>query len=215
MRNTKTRRPLTLLCALLALWGLAACDDDLDQAMALSGEWKGDFGMYYDYAERGRVYRFEASCTRLTFLPRYDYATSGTGRQMDYYDYGPYSYQYYSFTWRVSDGVVYLYYDYDPQLNAAISDYRMTNDVFSGHIGQGGEPFQLYKTRDYYDWTPYVNYDYRYGPRNDWQRHYPGYLYAPATHSSDSGERRDTAGAGRVLRRGSRLADKAAREARP
>ena len=37
------------LCTVMATTVLSSCDDDLSRAMTLSGEWRGDFGMFYEY----------------------------------------------------------------------------------------------------------------------------------------------------------------------
>ena len=41
--------------------------EDINQSMALSGEWRGDFGMYYTYVERGRTYTFDSYDTYIRF----------------------------------------------------------------------------------------------------------------------------------------------------
>ena len=127
----------------MALAGmLTSCDyiEDTRQSMVLSGEWKGDFGMYYEYVDGyGQCYTFDSYDTRITFIPAYSYAHHGTGTQVDYYDYGPYEYQYYSFRWSVSDGIITLVYDYDHQLDTRIGDYHMTNDYLFKALLQKNE----------------------------------------------------------------------------
>lgn len=176
----------------------ASCQDmeDTNQSMALSGEWRGDFGMYYTYIERGRTYTFDSYDTYIRFIPDHNYAKYGVGTQVDYYEYGPYEYQYYSFTWSISNGVIYLSYDYDHELDTRISNYHMTNDYFTGTFPLSNTTFRLYKMTDYYSWTPYVN-TYGYGSRNNWN-HY----YAPFTRSGDVESADST---GQVLSRGRRL----------
>jgi len=147
-----------------------SCDniEDTNQSMALSGEWQGDFGMYYTYVDRwGREYTFDSYDSNIRFVPAYDYANYGTGTQVDYYEDGPYEFQYYYFTWSVSNGTIYLSYDYDHVLDTRISDYHMTNDYFAGNFPASGTSFRLYKMADFYSWTPYVN-TYGYGSRNNW-----------------------------------------------
>ena len=132
--------------------------DDEMQAMVLSGEWHGDFGMSYIYEDaRGREYCFDAVDTRIVFYPEYNHALWGHGRQTDFYEDGPYESQTYHFDWRVRDGVIYLTYPYDPTLDCNISDYHMSNDHFSGHFYHNSPRFMLHKVEDYYDWSPYVN----------------------------------------------------------
>lgn len=171
---------LTALSTIASVMLFSSCQymEDVNQSMVLSGEWRGDFGMYYNYVDRsGREYTFDSYDTYLTFVPAYNRARYGSGTQVDYYEYGPYEYQYYSFRWNIEGGVIYLTYDYDHNLDTRINDYHMTNDYFSGTFAYSGTSFRLYKIVDYYDWTPYVN-SYGYGYRNNWNR-----SYAPGTRS--------------------------------
>lgn len=155
-----------------------SCDDDVDQAIALSGQWYGDFGMCYYWTDGyGREYRFDSYDTNIIFYPEYDYATYGYGKQVDYYDYGPYTYQYYYFYWELENGVLYLTYPYDSGLNTYISDYAMNSNYFSGYIGDSNTRFTLYKLVDYYDWSSYSE-DYSYGWNSD-------YYYLNSRSSSD------------------------------
>lgn len=189
---------------MMAAFSFSSCIDPEDeyQSMALSGEWRGDFGMYYDYIDaRGRRYTFDSYNSYLTFIPAYSHANYGRGTQVDYYDYGPYEYQYYKFNWSIENGNIYLSYDYDHQLDTRISNYRMTNDYFSGTFSSSGTQFRLYKVADYYNWTPYVNV-YGYGNRYDWDYGYP--YYAPATRSEFEVPSDSTSNVGEVVGRGRR-----------
>lgn len=168
--------------------------EDTNQSMVLSGEWRGDFGMYYTYVDRGRTYTFDSYDSYIRFIPDHPYANYGVGTQVDYYEYGPYEYQYYNFTWSVNNGVIYLSYDYDHMLDTRISNYHMTNDYFAGAFPASNTTFRLYKMADFYCWTPYVN-TYGYGSRYDW-----GYDYS-ATRSADEQTADST---GYVLSRGRR-----------
>ena len=180
----------------------SSCVDlDANQSMALSGEWRGDFGMNYTYVERGRTYTFDSYDTYIRFIPERAGSNYGTGTQVDYYEYGPYEYQYYHFTWSITNGVVYLSYDYDHGLDTRISNYHMTNNYFNGTFPASNTTFSLYKVVDYYSWTPYVNV-YGYGSRYDWGTYYPYYL--PATRSGDEQAADSTDAAGYVLSRGRR-----------
>lgn len=180
---------LTMLCSLC----MTSCDEDISLSMTLSGKWKGDWGMYYVYEYRGRQEIFYCYDTRIEFFPNYDMATSGYGRQIDYYDYGPYAYQYYYFHWSVRDGVIHLSYPGCPELNTSIYEYRMSNSLFTGYFPDATDRFRLYKWADYYDWTPYNAY-YSFGLRADWG--YP--YYAP---SRADGDRADD---GKIVARGNR-----------
>ena len=173
-----------------------SCDriEDTNQSMALSGEWQGDFGMYYTYVDRGRTYTFDSYDTYIRFIPDHPYANYGTGTQVDYYEYGPYEYQYYHFTWSVRNSTIYLSYEYDHSLDTRISNYHMTNDYLTGTFPASNTTFRLYKLSDFYSWTPYVN-TYGYGSRYDWNYEYS------ATRSADELAADST---GHVLSRGRR-----------
>lgn len=188
---------------MMAAFSLFSCmKEDTVESMALSGQWRGDFGMYYDYVDGyGRRYTFDSYDTYITFTPAYDYALYGRGTQVDYYEYGPYEYQYYKFSWRIKNGVIYLTYDYDPQLDTRISDYRMTNDHFSGTFSSSGSSFRLYKIADYYNWTPYVDI-YGYEDRYEWYYDYP--YYAPFSRSDGEQLSDSIASEGKVVSRGRR-----------
>lgn len=193
---------LIAIILMMSAFAFTSCVDmeDTSQSMVLSGEWRGDFGMYYTYVDgRGRHYTFDSYDTRLTFIPAYSQAQHGRGTQVDYYEYGPYVYQYYKFSWSVNNGNIYLTYDYDHELDTRISNYRMTNDYFSGTFASSGTSFRLYKIADYYNWTPYVNI-YGYGPRNDWYGDYP--YYAPYSRSNGEESQDSTNATGYVLSRG-------------
>ncbi|MCQ2147878.1 MAG: hypothetical protein MJZ16_10220 [Bacteroidales bacterium] len=166
MRNAWTN----VLIGFVSVFAFAACDIDTAQSVVLSGNWQGDFGMFYTYRVGGRTYRFDSYDTELVFYPKYDYATYGYGKEIDYYEYGPYEYQVYYFNWEIVDGIVYLDYPSDHNLSTAISDYQMTNCSFSGYFGDSDSRFNLTKVYDYYEWTPCVNVNtsYYYCDRYDW-----------------------------------------------
>ena len=200
------------LCAVVATTVLSSCDDDMSRAMTLSGEWRGDFGMFYEYEYYGRIYTFNSYDTRLVFYPDYDYATHGYGKQVDYYDQGPYVYQYYYFNWYIDRGDLVLDYPYDPNLNTVIHDYHMSSSTFYGYFGNSNNKFYLRKTADYYDWGGFTG-NYYYGPRDNWYFGYRNYVKrqpAPADSlspiaplPSDS----TAAPQGRIVRRGNRLGE--------
>lgn len=192
-----------LIMMMSALLFSSCMNEDTRQSMALSGEWRGDFGMFYKYEDRrGNLYTFDSYDTYLTFIPAFKYATYGTGTQVDYYEYGPYEYQYYSFKWSIRDGIVYLNYPYDPELNTTIRDYRMTDDYFSGYCDGASTPFRLYKIVFYYDWSRY-NSNYGYRNRDNWEYYYP--RYAPSTRSASEAPTDSLAADGAVLERGRRV----------
>ena len=195
------------LCSMLLLAAFipmmfTSCEEDPDtmQSMALTGQWRGDFGMFYEYEYRGRYYTFDADYTDIVFYPDYDYASHGWGKQVDFYYDGPYRYQYYRFNWRIARGIIYLQYPYDPTLNAIISDYKMNNDRFAGWFEGSTARFSLYKIADFYDWTPYVNI-YGYGTSSSWNPPY----YDTRSVQADNIQVPFDASEGRVLRRGNRF----------
>lgn len=199
------KRHYSILSAILiACAGIfISCRDieDTNRSMVLSGEWRGDFGMYYTFVDRGRTYTFDSYDTYIRFIPDHAYASYGTGTQVDYYDYGPYEYQYYHFTWSINYGTIYLTYPYDHELDTRISNYQMTNDFFTGTFPASNSTFRLYKLADYYSWTPYVN-TYGYGSRYDWGEYY---LYGTRATSSDDEQLTDsTETTSYVLSRGRR-----------
>lgn len=171
---------LTAISIMASAGMLSSCQyiEDDKQSMVFSGEWRGDFGMYYTYVDRyGYEYTFDCYDSYLTFVPAYSHAHHGTGTQVDYYNQGPYEYQYYHFRWSIDGSVIYLTYEYDHDLDTRISDYHMTNDYLTGTFSYSGINFRLYKIVDYYDWTPYVD-SYGFSARNNWGRN-----YAPATRA--------------------------------
>lgn len=153
--------------ALLFGMTLASCDDDVTKSVRISGEWEGDFGMCYDVENphTGRMERFDATYSYLYFMPHHDYATYGTGKQVDFYNYGPYSKQYYYFRWEISDGHIYMSYPANRNLSVVIDDYRLTHSRFTGYIN--GSRFDLDKLTDYYQWDSYTG-DYRYYDNGSW-----------------------------------------------
>lgn len=174
LRNFR-QKAMMIMAGMAMVMGLTSCEGvwiepaygpahmDYNQSKALSGQWTGNFGMYYSY--NGRYY--DADFTDVVFYPDYYGATRGYGKQVDWYAYGPYEYIYHKFNWELRDGIVDLFYYHDTDLNTFIRDYKMTNDYFSGYFGNSSDGFRLRKISDYYNWTPYVN-TYSYGNRRDW-----------------------------------------------
>ncbi len=156
---------------------------DVNQSIKFAGQWTGDFGMYYNYRYAGRVYTFDSYDTDIVFYPEYDGATYGWGKQVDYYEYGPYSYIYNRFDWEILHGTIYIKYHVDNGMDCAIYDYVMTRDHFSGRFGNSYDKFYLTKIADYYDWGAYFDNYYLY-PNDGW---YWTPLYSKETRAaSDS-----------------------------
>lgn len=156
-------------------------DSDFNQSVKFAGQWTGDFGMYYNYEYMGRIYTFDSYDTDIVFYPEYDGATYGWGKQVDYYEYGPYSHIYNRFDWEIRNRVIYLTYYSDPSLDCAIYDYYMTRDQFTGRFGSSNDKFYMYKISDYYDWSIYTDY-YHYCYNNGW--HWAPY-YSKETAKAD------------------------------
>lgn len=172
----KRRNLLKNICIMLvAMLGLSSCgmvigweeDMDVHQSIKFAGQWTGDFGMYYTYRMGGRLYTFDSYDTDIVFYPEYDGATWGYGKQVDYYEHGPYTHIYNRFDWEIRSGVIYLQYYSDPSLDCAIYDYSMTHDRFQGRFGNSNDRFYLTKIADYYDWSIYRDYYYYY-PNGGW-----------------------------------------------
>jgi hypothetical protein len=175
-KDMKRRNLLKNICIMMvAMLSLSSCgmvigweeDMDVKQSIKFAGQWTGDFGMYYTYRHHGRLYTFDSYDTDIVFYPEHNGATWGYGKQVDYYERGPYSHIYNRFNWEIRNGIVYLQYHSDPSLDCAIYDYRMTSDRFQGRFGSSNDRFYLTKIADYYDWTVYMDYYYYY-PNNGW-----------------------------------------------
>ena len=165
----------TLAMMMAALFGLQSCDwdfvidgPDRYEARVLSGQWTGDFGMYYEYQYGGRVYRFDSYDTDITFVPKYSGAKRGYGYQVDWYEGGPYTYLNYYFTWSIRDGVIYMDYPGNEEWNTEIYDC-------TGYVADSNSRVRLTKIRDAYDWTPYYDMDFGWGYNDGWGGYYPYY----------------------------------------
>ena len=211
----------TLLIGVLAMMAFTSCDEDVATAYRLEGEWTGDMGMYYSFADRyNRLWEVDAAYTNIRFFR--DGSAHGHGDQIDFYNDGPYRYQIYYFQWRVVDGVIQMRYNGSHQLDCDIyhwsigSDYdeytRQYRDVFAGYINNTTR-FLLFKLMDfnwnnygynydnYYGYSYYDNYDYYY------QYGYDPYYYYGKTRSegADSVASDTVKGEIKIVKRGSRF----------
>lgn len=176
------KRLFTLFAVALSLV-MVSCDEDVEEAIRLSGQWKGDMGMCYE--DHGWI--FYAEYTDIVFYPDYEYATHGYGKQVDHYYDGPVKKTYLYFDWNIKDGRIYMRYYDEHQLSNVIYDYRLGYDSFIGYMGN--TRFQLYKIADYYDWGYYDDYGYY----NEWYYDdysypydYPYYYYGKSTRSGSN-----------------------------
>ena len=137
-------------------------DEDTERSMALSGQWTGDWGMYYDYQDYyGRVYRCYSYRTDIVFYPDYDYATHGYGYQVDWYGRDSYYEKLsFRFVWSIRNGIVDIYYPGYHEYDTFIRDYSLSNNYFRGYLGNSNTSFRLSKIWDYYNWSYYYGYDY-------------------------------------------------------
>ena len=207
----------TLLIGILAMMAFTSCDEDVVTAYRLEGEWTGDMGMFYRFADRyNHIWTVDAAYTNIRFFRQgSDY---GYGDQVDFYNDGPYLSQSYRFQWRVTNGVIQMFYDYDHDLDCDIyrwsisSEYdsytRQYRDVFAGYINDRTR-FLLFKLADfswssysynynnYYGYNYYDNYDYYY------QYGYGPYYYGKTrSEASDSTNEKSEI---KVVKRGSRF----------
>lgn len=164
---------LTLVAFVTMGLTFTSCDDDIVQARYLSGEWRGYFGMYY--VDRFG-YEWDSEYTIIEFY-RDPGSSHGWGRQYDKYSHAPISYEYHKFNWRIDDGIVYLTYPGDHQLDTWIRDYEMDTRVgiFTGYFENSKDRFHLVKYADF-EWRDYDRYgDYGYNYIGGFT--YGGYTY--------------------------------------
>lgn len=160
------------MLGLVSVFAFTACDDDVDRAMALSGDWTGYYGSWYAYDYgHGDIVEYDSYKSDVVFYPDYDYATHGYGIQLDYYRTGPYRQQYFRFYWDVKGRDIYLTYPHNHDLDTVIYDYTLSNYHFTGYFGDSDDFFDMTKITSYYDWSPYYD-DWGYWYYDDW---YYGY----------------------------------------
>lgn len=200
---------LQLLAAVSLCTVLSSCnDEDTEESIVLSGQWQGDWGMYYEIEHRGHIYTFDSYDTDIVFYPDYDYATHGYGYQVDWYREGPYERLSYRFDWNIRNGVIYLTYPGYPEYNTSIRDYRMNNNRFTGYFDNGSDPFYLNKIADYYDWTYYYDYGYyHYWTYDSWDWGYYPYYAKTRSTSADNDTASVPSTEDRIVKIGSRLAE--------
>lgn len=158
------KKILAAVAAIVSMASLTGCDEDLQMSAILSGQWRGDFGMFYEFEDRGELVRLDCNESHLYFEQRSAYTTSGWGKQLDHYFYGPKEFVYHYFDWYIEDRVLYIHYPYEPELDVAIYDYRTHHGVFTGYFGDSNTRFYLQKEEPYDDWD---SYGYYYAPARD------------------------------------------------
>lgn len=199
-----------MMLVVFASMMMTSCHDgDVERSINLSGSWNGNLNMFYGYDSHGYYHEFDASYSDIVFYPDYDYATHGYGKQVDWYDDdfclecqrhhpGLYKRQYYHFDWEIHNGVIYLDYPSNPELNTAIYDYRMDRDYFSGYFEGSKYKFRLRKIADYYDWSCYHDNYMSWG----WDDPY----WKPETRSAEADEDQGTTEV-TVVKRGRRVVE--------
>lgn len=193
---------ISLMLLAVSSMAFVSCDEDVQRSITLSGQWNGDFGMYYIYTtNRGREIKFDSYDTDIVFYPDYDYATHGWGKQVDWYEEGPYEKMFYHFKWSIKDRILYLEYPHNPELNTAIYDYKMREDYFTGYFENSSTKFRLHKISDYYSWDDYES-DWYYGYERDWDDGY--FRSSPITRSVEVEDSAEDNG-GEVIMRGNRF----------
>lgn len=170
----------------------SSCDADDWTATELSGQWEGDFGMYY-VDEYNRTW--DADYSVIDFYQKL-FSNHGTGYQYDHYSHGPYKYRVFRFNWSVENGTIHLEYPSDKNLNVSIYDYRMSSTYFEGYFENTGSSFYLEKYTDDMGWDSYGSGNYYYG-YND------GYDYAKTRSLGDESTQEV-----KIIKSGNRLNEK-------
>jgi hypothetical protein len=143
---------LTVLIALMCM-GLTSCfEEDDELAAELNGTWHGVLGTYYyshiygsSYQEWETEFHFDVSSGN---------ATSGTGMQIDYDPDEWSAYKYYSFTWRVIDGSIALYFSTGDQW--VLREFALTDNTLGGTLESvsGDKIGEISLTRtSYWPWS--------------------------------------------------------------
>lgn len=182
---------MAMLVMIMTAAMMTSCDDDQRLANRLDGAWFGDFGMNYTFYDRyGHEITVNSYDTYIVFYNDAISASHGWGKQVDYYKWGPYERIFNKFTWRIRDGIVYLSYPRNPDLDVEIYDFRMSYGHFIGWFGNSKDGFDLDKLREDYDWDYYKgNYcEYYYSNWTYDGRYWYERYYAPSRSAVDGQE---------------------------
>ncbi len=127
--------------------GFNSCTRDEVVGMNINGHWFGDMDMYNAYTgERARGSEIE-------FCGAWS-NTRGTGYQIDYYNYARPVRN--DFDWEVINGVIYLRFVSDPDLDCTICDYNLGSYYFNGYIDNYDGSSTYFNLRSYnYYWNEY------------------------------------------------------------
>lgn len=156
-----------LVIMFFAIGTLTSCDEDeLTGYTLVNGHWFGDLDMYYNGVK--------ARGSEITFNPQNGFTNRyGTGIEVDYFSRGTIEHY---FTWEVTDGIIYLEFADDHNLDCIIRDYDISSYRFRGYLipwdSWTGEIFEEDATRfSLYD------YDYYWGSMG-YGDYYSGYAKA-------------------------------------
>ena len=174
--NHMVQKALGCLALVMGLALLTSCDEDDKRSYKLSGDWYGDFGMYY-YTNRGQ--RFDSYDTEIQFVQTTPWTNHGYGTQVDWYKYGPFEYIYHQFRWKIVDGVLFMNYKWESEWDATIYDYHMSGTTFTGYFGDSNEKFYLKKIYYDCDFSPYYYEDYGWGYYDTYPGYNPNPYWAP------------------------------------
>lgn len=154
------KRAIQFLLLTLTVLTLAGCDKDSVKAFVLDGTWTGYLETYYQdrWGTTGKTFR-----TTMRFIQQGMY--DGYGYEVDYDTRSPYQDYYFTeFTWRVSDGSIYIRYA-DSWNTVRIYDYTLNLASFRGYMDDGTSRdiyFDFSPTSNF-DWSPYENWRTRSG----------------------------------------------------
>lgn len=155
MKKTMNKYFWMMLALGLSL-SFTSCYYDEDEHIGnyVSGRWFGDLGMQID--------GIEAYGSEIQFTPTGWGYTHGYGYEIDYYHRGTIRH---NFNWEVRNSILYLTFD-NPDLDCAISDYRLTYDYFTGYMDgiYDSYKFTLRNYDRYWNQYGYGGYDYYYDP---------------------------------------------------
>lgn len=134
---------LTVFATIATMMMFTSCDSFI--ASNLEGVWQGDMYMVRD--------GHRAVYTELEFYGDPFRTTSGTGYWYDEYSRLPNDYFYTRIEWKVRNKRIYIYMlddrdRYGNPFELVISDYRLSNDRFTGYVDYegGSREFYLYHT---------------------------------------------------------------------
>ena len=119
----------------------------------MKGQWMGAMGTYYDGTNT-----YDADHTYLRFLPSTDNNLKGTGEEIDFYNPPcPVKYESFYFEWEVEDGMLYLTFPWNEDLNLDLYDVILSDNQLLCQYDTEDEPrvIDLKKLTGYNKWYLY------------------------------------------------------------